>query len=501
MPLFLDWLQSAAKDDGGGRALVYRDTYLSWRGLAHRVDRRAQELRGMGVGEGAWVGLMLGNVPELVILTLALAKLRAVAVPLDPTTSTRDLDMLLDAAPLRALVTRPQGTEIAAPGGGAPALAPGLRFTGGQRTVVSKHLPETKRRLSGTLLVCNVYRREPAPAVVDGIEPTAVLFTVDAGGDPKGVVRAERHFEAVAKSVVSGLELERGARVLATAPLHHGFGFDVALTCALAHRMTLLLEDELSPRHLLRIFREERLDLMTGTPAMYANLARVPTPREIEHDSAHFLCSGYPLSRSVAELFADRFGVRPQSCYHSTETGPVAVDLQGRAPDSVGTPLPGVDVRVTSVEGSELPAGVKGQVWVRAGSVSNASVPKLPVPIRAVGRAGVAIGRADANGWFRTGDLGSFDQEGRLRLDGREDDLVKVEGKRVALGEVAGCLESFAKVRAAEARVVYDDVAGPVVVARVVKSGDVKAEDLIDHCARNLAPHKVPRAIEFCTDL
>jgi acyl-coenzyme A synthetase/AMP-(fatty) acid ligase len=71
----------------------------------------------------------------------------------------------------------------------------------------------------------------------------------------------------------------------------------------------------------------------------------------------------------------------------------------------------------------------------------------------------------------------------------------------VALGEVAGCLESFAKVRAAEARVVYDDVAGPMVVARVVRAGVVKAEDLIDHCARNLAPHKVPREIEFCSEL
>jgi acyl-coenzyme A synthetase/AMP-(fatty) acid ligase len=65
---------------------------------------------------------------------------------------------------------------------------------------------------------------------------------------------------------------------------------------------------------------------------------------------------------------------------------------------------------------------------------------------------------------------------------------------------VAGCLESFAKVREAEARVAVDDFGGQIVVARVVASG-CRVEELIDHCARNLAPYKVPRQIEFCEEL
>src|SRR5882672_602958 len=105
------WLSNVATDRGSGKALVYRDTYLSWRGLLHRVDRRAQELSAMGIGPGAWVGLMLGNVPDFVILALALSKIGAVVVPLDPTTGARELEMILEAAPLRALITRPRGAE------------------------------------------------------------------------------------------------------------------------------------------------------------------------------------------------------------------------------------------------------------------------------------------------------------------------------------------------------------------------------------------------------
>ena len=88
MTLLYDWLKKAAKVQGNNKAVVYRDNYLSWRGLLHRVDRRAQEFKSMGIKEGAWVGLMLGNVPDFVILALALSKLdkreREIAADIEP---------------------------------------------------------------------------------------------------------------------------------------------------------------------------------------------------------------------------------------------------------------------------------------------------------------------------------------------------------------------------------------------------------------------------------
>src|SRR5258707_6431538 len=102
------WLSNVASDRGSGKALVYRDTYLSWRGLLHRVDRRAQELHAMGIGPGAWVGLMLGNVPDFVILALALPKIEAVVVPPTPTMGERGLAMGPQAAALPVLIHRPR---------------------------------------------------------------------------------------------------------------------------------------------------------------------------------------------------------------------------------------------------------------------------------------------------------------------------------------------------------------------------------------------------------
>ena len=141
-----------------------------------------------------------------------------------------------------------------------------------------------------------------------------------------------------------------------------------------------------------------------------------------------------------------------------------------------------------------MPAGVRGLVWVRAAGVSASFVP--PVRLHTRGSE-VPIGRGLRDGWLRTGDIGSLDRDGRLTLFGREDDLVKVDGRRVALGEVEGCLEAFASVRSAEVRLEHDEVGGSRVIARVQRDGHCTPKQLIDHCAKHLAPHKVPARVEF----
>jgi acyl-CoA synthetase (AMP-forming)/AMP-acid ligase II len=467
MPLLYDWLQRAVRDrgaSGSGTALVYRDTYLSWRGLAHRVDRRAQELASYGVSAGAWVGLMLGNVPDFVVLALAVSKLRAVLVPIDPTTGTRDLDMILDAAPLRALVTRPRGSDSIPPGAAAP-VATTARGTG--RPYQARFVPESRKRLQGTLLNCNLFKREPLS--LPGIEPAVVLFTTDAGGDPKGVVRGDGQLDAVATSIGATLDLKATDQVLAIAPLHHGYGLDFGLLAALAQGATLYLDDEMEPRRLAKALREQTITLFPGTPAIFGALARAVAVKPIEHRPARLLCSGSALPAAISDGVQERFGVPLLSCFHTTEAGPLTVDLSGATPAAVGRPFSGVELRLAGADGGAIAPPGEGPIWVRAGAVSNVFVPELAVRPKA---ATVPIGRAAPDGWFRTGDVGRVDGGGELTLVGREDDLVKVDGKRVALGEVEGCLESFAKVREAQARVVTGDLGETYLVARVVTAGE-----------------------------
>jgi long-chain acyl-CoA synthetase len=468
----------ATRTRGSSKALVYRDTYLSWRGLQHRVERRVQEFGAMGVGKGHWVGLMLGNVPDFAILSLALSKCGATVVPLDPTTGTRDLSLILENAPLRALITRPRG--------GVEAQMQPLEAE--KKNGVDS--VESRRRLQGTLLTCSIYK---APKDPPG-KAAVVLFTNDSAGEPKGVLRTDDNLEAAAVNLQKALEVTPEDRILTTVPLYHAYGFDLGLALALRFGATLYLEDEVAPKRIVKLLREQEIDLLPGTPQLYGGLAKLPTAKALKIKRARYLSGGSALPEATAEAFRERWGIRILPIYHTTETSAIACDrpsTKAQTPDSVGKPIDGIEVRAGK-EGDPAPLWVRGKSCCK--NYVSAVKPRMS-------NGETPVGAFDKDGWLRTGDTGWFDKSGRLFLAGREDHLVKVDGKRVALGEVENCLAMFPKVNAAKVRVITDPLGGPMMVASVVVEGKCGAEELIDHCAKNLAPYKVPRRIEFCESL
>ncbi len=507
MTLLYDWLKKAAKAQGNNKAVVYRDNYLSWRGLLHRVDRRAQEFKSMGIKEGAWVGLMLGNVPDFVILALALSKLDAAIVPIDPTTGGRELELILAAAPLRALVTRPRGSEgsISANGTSAPVPPSTLPRSRVQRPttpppgtpppVPSADAAEVRRRLQGTLLTCSVYKRSPPD---HGVEPIAVLFTADSLGDPKGVLRTDKNTTAAVDHAIAALGMTEKTRVLVAVPLFHAYGWDLGFLPTLKLGCTMFLEEEISARRIGKLVREHEVDLLPGTPTMYAEMAKLPTAKKLEVTKPKYLAAGSRLDQTVADSFFNEYGIKILSCYHSTEAATVALEDTGKFPTTVGKPIEHVEVKVTGPDGKAVAGGKDGLIWVKSKTLSLKTIGPYDEEKPATRASGmVTIGSIDKGGWLRTGDLGKLDKNGRLCITGREDDVVKVDGKRVALGEVEGCLEAFSKIKSAQATVITDPMSGSMVVARVVTKQKCLPEEIIDHCARNLAPYKVPRRIEF----
>ena len=474
--LLYQWLVAATKDRGSARALVYRDTYLSWRGLQHRVERRALEFQSLGIQKGHWVGLMLGNVNDFAILALALSKIGATVVPLDPTTGPRDLQFVLERAPLRALITRPRGGIDAAAGPVAP------------RPILGENI-ESRRKLQRTLLTCNIYK---APKESPG-KAEVVLFTNDPYGEPKGVMRTEDNLEATAKLAGEALEITPDDRILTTVPLYHAYGFHLGLVLALKRKATLHLEDEIAPDRLIKVLKDHEINVLPGSPTLYAGLAKVPTAKPLKLKNPRYLAGGSPLSDATVDAFKERWGIRVLPTYHTTEAGLIAIDRKPTSSESVGKLIEGVEVRFGSDPKKKAAASTEAEpIWVKSKAVSESFV-----GARVKKTVETPIGSVDAQGWLRTGDRGRLDKNGRLILEGREDDTVKVDGKRVALREVHECLESYSKIDRAEVRVVDDPIGGPLVVASVVATSRATPQEILDHCAKNLAHYKVPRRVEF----
>lgn len=487
MSLLFDWLENAVRGrtavGGSGHAIVYHDTYLSWRGLLHRVERRARELSDMGIVAGDWVGLLLGNDPEFVVLALALSKLDAVVVPVDPTTGGRDLDMVLEATPLRAMVTRPNAID--------PLAAPSGALRLGGHAPAPRVVPESRHRISGTLLSCAFYPCS-RPFQPIGEAPVIVLLTLDAGGDPKAVLRGSSQLIGIASTLAQAFKLTPESNVLCAAPPFDCQGMDFGLLASLPHAATLFLDDGTTGPRLAKTLTDQSIGLYAGTPRDFAALARTTHPKPLNREKTHLLCSGVPIPAQVARAFRERCGAPILSCYHSCETGPAAVDLDGETPESVGSPLPGVDIRIASADGTQLADGTTGPIWVRGAGVTSKFLPEISVRGNQT-----TVGRGTRDGWLRTGDVGHFDQRGKLFLSHREDDLVNVDRRRVALGEIESCLESRSDVKAAQAHVEYDDAGSTHIIVRVTPGGRCKPNVMLDHCAKRLAPHKVPRRIDI----
>jgi acyl-coenzyme A synthetase/AMP-(fatty) acid ligase len=318
-----------------------------------------------------------------------------------------------------------------------------------------------------------------------------VLFTLDSGGDPKAVVRSATQLRGIVDSLTGAFDISPSSHLLGAAPLFDSQGFDFGLLAALPQAATLYLDDGTAGPRMAKALLEQEIDLFATTAREFSVLARTSHAKPLRPQT-RLICSGVSLPPTVARAFRDRFGVPVLSCYHSCETGPVSVDMNGANPDSVGTPLPGVEIRIATPEGEFLGAGISGPIWVRSTGAATTFLPAMPV------RAGkVPVGRCQPDGWLRTGDVGYFCNDGRLALTHREDDIVRVDRRRVALGEIESCLEALADVKAAQAHVEYDDTGSSHIVVRITPGGRCKSSVMLDHCAKQLAPHKVPKRIEI----
>ena len=330
-----------------------------------------------------------------------------------------------------------------------------------------------------------------------------MLFTADSLGDPKGVLRTDKNTIAAVDHAIGALDMTDKTKVLVAVPLFHAYGWDLGFLPTLKLGCTMFLEEEISraphrqadPRARGRRPARHAVDVRRAVEAADREEARAQGAEVPRRRLA-------PRSDRSPTSFLNEYGIRILSCYHSTEAATVALEDTGKYPTTVGKPIDGVEVKITAPDGKPQPATKEGLIWVKSKTLSPKSIGPFDeenaAPTSRASRHGRRSARSTRPAGCAPATSASSTRAAALQITGREDDVVKVDGKRVALGEVEGCLEAFPKIKAAQATVVTDPMAGSMVVARVVMKQKCAAEEIIDHCARNLAPYKVPSRIEFC---
>jgi fatty acid CoA ligase FadD36 len=235
--------------------------------------------------------------------------------------------------------------------------------------------------------------------------------------------------------------------------------------------------------------------LYFGVPTVWSRIAQDPASAKALSGARLLVSGSAALPAPVFERLESLTGLRPAERYGMTETlitVSARADDPNRRPGVVGTPLSGIETRLASEEGEELPydGATVGELQVRGATVFDGYL-RNPEATAA---------SFTEDGWFRTGDMAVIEPDGTHRILGRAStDLIKSGGYRIGAGEVENALLAHPAVREAAVIGVPDDDLGQKIVAFVVPAakGAVSEQELIDTVARDLSAHKRPRRIKF----
>lgn len=472
-------LENAARRCPDREALVADGLRFSWAELEQRSSCLARGLLARGIVHGDRICLLLGNHAEFVLMLFAAARIGAIIVPINIRESALGIAAALNSSGAVMVV---HNTDLA-------HLIPTPRNAPELKLVIAR------TPLEGVLDVAQLMDGTTGPdrLPVQEEDTLLILFTSGTTGKPKGVEFSHLSVVHSAMHSVICAGLTETDRTVIAIPLSFTGGVVSAFTPMVRCAGTVILLPEFKAAHFLAAAAAERMTHTLMVPAMYELCLR--QPEDNGHDLSNWRVGVFgaaSMPAATVERLAIRYPtLRLQNSYGATEAGGPAVFMSAEEtaihPDSVGRAFTCVELSVMNEEGRELPAGETGELWIRSPSCA----------ARFWGDQDSSR-REYIGGWWRSGDIASLDEAGRLRLMDRKKDMLNRGGLKISSTQVESALHEHPAV--IECAVVGrpDPVLGERVQAFVCLSDEmVTADELKAFMLARLADYKVPEFIEI----
>ena len=281
--------------------------------------------------------------------------------------------------------------------------------------------------------------------------------------------------------------------VLLVLPLFHIYGLNAALDMMAWHGASGVLVERFDPVDTLAVMRRHRVSNVVGAPPMFVAWSLLDDVGD-SFASVRLAVSGAaPLPAEAVSRLLEATGHHVFEGYGLTETAPVLTTTlmsDVAKPSSIGRPIPGVELRLLDEDGAPVEDGDPGEITVRGDNLFGGYWPD-------------GTGGADADGWFRTGDVAYADEDGDLHIVDRRRELILVSGFNVYPREVEDVLDRHPAIAEAAVIGIPHPYTGESVKAVVVLEPGMHltADEVIAHCAKSLAAFKCPVAVEFANDL
>lgn len=493
----------AANPDGV--ALRYFDGVLTAKELDEESDALAVGLQDRGVRRGDRVGIYLQNIPQYAISMLALWKVGAAALLLNP---------MYRGQELRHLVADAGAVGLICADTAALETAELLRDTSVGWFVTTCDLdyqtrndprvfagPERHPSPVGEAMadvVAGHRGRRPSRPELNGDDLAIVAYTSGTTGAPKGSRNSHANVLAVARTYGDFVGIADGDVVFAVAPLFHITGAVINAVVALVRDCALVFANRFHPEVTLDAFVEHGVTFTIGSITVFNALYRVPGASAEHFASVKTLYSGgAPIPPATVRKFEDRFGHYIHNAFGMTETssGVVAVPPGVRAPVdaesgslAIGIPLPLVEARVVDERGDEVPTGTAGELELAGPQIISGYLDRPD-----------DTATTFPGGRLRTGDVAIMDEDGWIHLVDRLKDQINVSGYKVWPREVESVLHEHPDVYEAGVTGEPDDYQGERVVAYVALNpgAEVAESDLVAFVGDRLAAYKRPRRVHI----
>ncbi len=509
------FLDEAARTHPDSTATVFFDRRLTYRGLSDLADHFAAGLQSVGVKKGDRVAIVLPNSPQFAIAFYGALRAGAVAVPTNPLYTPPEMTHQLNGTGAGTVVVLSRVYPV------VKAIA---AQTPTVRTVVVTNIKEYMPPVLRALFTLAREKKEghrpdvggdprvrpfqdllriaakPAPVAVEPKDLAALIPTGGTTGVPKFAMLSHKALVANTLQIRSWFTGTREGKsvALAVMPFFHVYGLTVVQSFCVQAAAAMVLLPRFEVHDTLKAVQKHRPNLFPGAPRIYVAINNSPETKKYDLRSIEACISGSaPLPVEVAEKFESITGGKVVEGYGLTEAAPVThcnPIFGKRKIGTVGVPFPDVDAKIVDLETGtrDLGPGEVGEIVVRGPNLMDGywnRPDETALTLR--------------NGWLYTGDIGAMDEDGYFTIVDRKKEMIIVSGFNVYPREVEEVLFSHTAVLEGAAIGVPDPERGEVVKAFVVlKPGQTAtAEDIVEHCRKSLTGFKVPRAVEFRSEL